>query len=143
MSVIKLRKLTRLSLIELGRHRGSTVGDILQSDKFYLIHSYFKFSSITFTDDILDELCIPVEDRIPKPGKDPGKINYYYQRNLSNIASEIAERNHITDHKKVLTIRGNIQRNRIRTRSKAILAIDRARYSKMNLQARNHGKFPK
>ena len=70
-TVILLRKLTRKSTLKYGKYKDYTVQHLLNMRlRICLISSYFKLSTITFTDDILDELGITEEFRIPKPSKD-------------------------------------------------------------------------
>ena len=67
-----LRKLTRKSTLNFGQYADMTVQQVID-----LMHSrvlrwyYFNSSNITFTDDILDEIRIPAEYHIDKPGKNP------------------------------------------------------------------------
>ena len=69
---VNLRKLTRKSRLGFGYRdiKDITVQDIMIMNKHKeLIKIYFGLGKINFTDDILDELGISEEMRIPKPGK--------------------------------------------------------------------------
>lgn len=67
--VTLLRRLTRKSLLKYGYHRDKCVQELIDNSPITLIRDYFKLSNITFIDEILDELEIPAEERILKPGK--------------------------------------------------------------------------
>ena len=72
MDRVVYRKLTKKSRLGYGKYADYTVQDMFCLDwkgREYLIWSYFNLSNITFMDDILDELEIPEEMRISKPGK--------------------------------------------------------------------------
>jgi hypothetical protein len=68
MASILLRKLTKKSTLKFGKYKDYTVehliGMKLQKN---LISIYFKLSTITFVDEILDELGITEQYRIEKP----------------------------------------------------------------------------
>ena len=69
---VNLRKLTRKSRLGFGYRdiKHITIQDILIMNKHKeLIKIYFGLSKINFIDEILDELGISEDMRIPKPGK--------------------------------------------------------------------------
>lgn len=69
---VLLRKLTRRSILDFGRYHGISVGKVLELKAHrYLRWVYFNCSRITFFDDILEEINIPSDWHIEKPGKDP------------------------------------------------------------------------
>lgn len=68
MSSILLRKLTKKSTLKFGKFKDCTVEHLFGMKKQVELTSiYFKLSTITFTEDILDELGILEEYRIEKP----------------------------------------------------------------------------
>jgi hypothetical protein len=70
MSSILLRKLTKKSTLNFGKFKDYTVEHLFGMKKqIELTSIYFKLSTITFTDDILDELGITEEYRMTKPSK--------------------------------------------------------------------------
>ena len=69
--VTLLRTLTRKSKLKYGQSFDRTVADMLIQDRMRLARDYFHLSAITFTDEVLDEIGIPLEMRISKPGKLP------------------------------------------------------------------------
>lgn len=70
MDSILLRKLTKKSTLKFGKYKKYTVEHLLgMKMQKALISIYFKLSNITFVDEILDELGISEEYRIPKPSK--------------------------------------------------------------------------
>lgn len=69
MSIL-LRKLTKKSTLNFGKYKDYTVGHLFGMKKeIDLTSIYFKLSTITFIDEILDELGITSEFRIEKPSK--------------------------------------------------------------------------
>ena len=69
--VVLLRTLARKSIITGGRCEGLAVQDVINmGDIYYLAYSYYRYSMISFLDDILDEIGITEDLRINKPGSD-------------------------------------------------------------------------
>jgi len=69
-TAILLRKLTRKSTMNFGKYFDLTVQQCIDTKKKpYLRWVYFNSSNITFMDEILDELKIPIEFRFDKPSK--------------------------------------------------------------------------
>lgn len=67
--VTLLRKLTEKSTLKFGVNSDVPIYQLIAlKDKSYLVWVYFNCSKITFVDEILDQLNIPVEFRIQKPG---------------------------------------------------------------------------
>lgn len=83
-----LRKLTPLSRIDFGYHRGKTVGQILQATngKSYMTWLYFNASHIDLSDELKSELKI--EHILEKPGKDPETYGLFY-RDCSEFINKI------------------------------------------------------
>lgn len=70
--VVLLRKLTRKSVMNFGKYFDLTVQQCIDTKKKqYLIWVYFNMSNISFVDELLDELKIPMEYRFDKPNKNP------------------------------------------------------------------------
>lgn len=68
---IRLRTLTKKSLMTFGKYHDWRLGDLINMGKQeYLIWCYYNLSMISFMPDILDELGITEEWRIEKPGID-------------------------------------------------------------------------
>lgn len=75
MCIVLLRRLTKKSKLQFGKHKHMTVNDLLSVNKHsVLIGIYYGLGNITFSDDVLEELLILEEDRIKKPGSDKEKI---------------------------------------------------------------------
>jgi len=70
--ISRLRKLTRKSQLRTTMQYERLVSSMLitKPNRDKLIWCYYHLSNITFMDDILDELGIPKQYRIDKPGKD-------------------------------------------------------------------------
>jgi len=91
---ILLRKMTYKSVFHSGKYKGVTVQELLDLKKTaYLRWIYYNMSMITFIDEILDIIRVPEEYRIPKPGKDPQKVDevdaLLYDRMGSNAKRHI------------------------------------------------------
>lgn len=68
--VTLLRKLTRKSILKFGQYSDLQVQNLLDLKTYkYLRWVYFNCSNISFMDDILDEIRIPLHFRIVKPSK--------------------------------------------------------------------------
>lgn len=71
MDRVLLRTLTRKSKIGWGKFPEMTVQQIMDAGyKYELIKLYYTIQTITYTEDILEELAIFERYRIPKPGVD-------------------------------------------------------------------------
>ena len=99
-----LRTLTKKSYLKFGRYYDMRVGDLLTSQQHRILRFYyFNCDKITFVDEILDEINIPKDFRIEKPGKNPelnfqlneihnstmpykSKIHFEKKKKYSNIA---------------------------------------------------------
>jgi hypothetical protein len=72
MDIIRLRTLTRKSTLGFGKLADMPIQAIIDTkNSVYLRWVYYNIEGITFTADILDEICIREENRIEKPGTDP------------------------------------------------------------------------
>lgn len=78
MDVIRLRTLTRKSILNFGKFLDQSVQMLLDEKKLkYLSWIYFHCDRITFIDEILDDVGITEKWRIEKPGKAPEKWDNY------------------------------------------------------------------
>lgn len=94
--VTLLRTLTRKSQLKYGGSFTNTVQDKLIEKPRHLVWDYFSLSAITFTEDVLDELGITPEMRIPKPGKisyaeAAQRTNSIMGQRLAKLKEEIGE----------------------------------------------------
>ena len=78
-AVTKLRIMTRKSKFSFGKFKDETVENVIRLQRAYIAFCYYSIESISFADDILDELEI---DRIQKPGKSEDALTEY-QRKVS------------------------------------------------------------
>jgi len=86
---MKLRKLTRKSILGFGKYKDSTVQNIIDYDKKYLEWVYFLNSHIDLFDDILDELGITESFRINKPSTSEDKWNeFLYEKGKNKTGLE-------------------------------------------------------
>lgn len=107
-----LRKLAHKSTMNFGKYADMTVHQILSLNHQRILRwYYYNCSNITFTDEILDELHIPVEFRIDKPGKNPElceqldeiceKKAYAYVAHQAEINGEDPEVAMMIKHRKI------------------------------------------
>lgn len=68
---VLLRTLTPKSSLGFGSNGKFPISSLIKSMPGYLKWVYYTYEGITFTEDILDLLQIPLDRRIKKPGKDP------------------------------------------------------------------------
>lgn len=70
MEVLRLRKMTLKSVINVGRFYNLSVQNVIDMGNIGgLVALYFNLSKISYTDDVLDILGITKDLRIEKPGK--------------------------------------------------------------------------
>lgn len=86
--VVLLRKLTLKSTLNFGKFADRTVQQCIDlRNRKYLRWVYFNCSNITFMDDVLDELRIPVWYRFDKPNKNV-ELGEKLEENLKETYSE-------------------------------------------------------
>ncbi len=84
---ILLRTLARKSLIKFGNYSDLSVQNLLDRGQHkWLREAYFNLSMISFNDEILNEIGITEEHRIPKPGKD----REYYKNHKYDMRGDIS-----------------------------------------------------
>ena len=100
---VLLRKLTRKSCLQFGKYQDVNIQSILNLKRHrYLRWVYFNMSMITFFDDILDEINLPEDYRIDKPGKNPElheKLNAFHESKVDGFTL-LKARNHFRRVKK-------------------------------------------
>jgi len=70
--VTLLRKLTLKSTLKFGKEPDVPICNLIDNQQtVYLRWVYFNCDKITFMDDVLDLIFVPLEYRIEKPGKKP------------------------------------------------------------------------
>ena len=127
MYVIRLRVLTKKSKIGWGKYAKNTVGEMIEARHFNeLLWLYYHIQWLTYTDELLDELKIFKEFRIPKPGINPDM----HQKRIVNFL------NFATDGKGALIM---YNRKRKKARFNLKMMEDKEVLSKQKLQAYNHG----
>lgn len=122
---------TRKSRLGFGKYSDLyTVGDILKADPKYIVWAYTSCENISFAQDILDELNLPL---IKKPGTDKDVYFDWLRSRSAQFSKE--ERMHGAAKKKMREKKSAIA-SYIRVRNSVSL-------SKGQLQAINHGHFKK
>lgn len=128
MDTIRLRTLTRKSTLGFGKYHDFTVGYVLDRwHTCYLRWVYYNCDMISFVDEILDAIKIPLEYRIEKPGKFPElheEVTQIVQKDLSK-SDKFKFKQHNRKVKKAQALCKSIP--------------DRIKYSKNNLRLRNQG----
>jgi len=132
---IRLRTLTLKSKLGFGKYHDYTVKDIIIKEVNYLVWAYFNMDMISFMDDVLDEIDIPMEYRIEKPGKNVDMFKKYKDSrrvDFNSLSEEekleiIKKRSHNKKQHKIYNINKRISNN--------------FNFSKGKMQNRNHGKM--
>lgn len=90
--VTLLRKLTRKSILKFGQYSDLQVQNLLDLQRYkYLRWVYFNCSNISFMDDILDEIRIPLNFRIVKPSKNPDLNLELQEAIFENLSDDYKE----------------------------------------------------
>jgi len=130
--MILKRVMTRKSIVGYGASdvRDLSVQMLLDLGKQnFLINSYFNLEKIDFIEDILEELGITAEWRIPKPSKDLDKRIEFYKNRYKEM--DYNERIKYFNDKESET-KQKYARARVRSNR---------RFSADSLRLRNQGKF--
>lgn len=126
---VLLRTLTKKSRFEAGKYAGQTVEVVMDIEPNYIIHEYFDYSKISFTEDVLIAVGITEPYRIEKPGKsDEVKHQMFLDRINSKSDDEKQQYLIKQGRKKKLK---NIRINKIHE------ASDRNTFNKARLKAIN------
>lgn len=93
MDIVLLRKLALKSPLNFGKYSDRSVVQCMAfaPGRSYLRWAYFNMSRITFKDDILDDLLIPQDLRIVKPGTNDGNHRIMKQRFTDQYNGEAPE----------------------------------------------------
>lgn len=140
---ILLKTLTEKSIIQYGKNEGLSVGDVLKKCKSDLIYTYFNYSNLTFTEEILEKLRIYPEDRISKPGRNPEKGKKYINRNIK-ISNKLTLEKHTNanpeDNAKLYSKYASSRRkHKAKASYKKLIETERKLFSKGSLQRINQG----
>lgn len=140
--VTLLRTLTRKSTLKFGKYHDLTVQNVMDYQnmkgrsllKFY----YFNSSKISFVDELLDELGIPPELRIAKPGNVTPDEWRVINHNLHTIELDKYHALPEVERKRVSGL-DKKERNQVSTHNSIILdKYDRGVHSKESLMRKNH-----
>ncbi len=127
--VTLLRKLTLKSKLNFGQYHDLSINELINlQKKAYLRWVYFNCDKITFLDEILEEIKIPLEFRILKPGKDAIKhkeLDELIKSKISGLSK------HINEKKK---------KKYNKVKRKISVTLDKKTFSKDSLRLKNHGK---
>jgi len=126
--VVLLRKLALKSFLTFGKFSDLTVNQCIETrKKSYLRWVYFNCSNITFLDDILDEIKIPLNFRFDKPNKNT-ELGKKLEKELRESYPEWFEKKIAKRTKKILEIKVLVKELK-----------DDKYNSKLKLMNRNHG----
>ena len=124
-----LRKLSLKSKLNFGQYPDLSIQELINLErKSYLRWVYFNCDKITFFDEILDEIKIPLEFRIEKPSKNPEKyieLNEIIKSKMSGLTEYITEKKK-EKYQKV--------------KRKMSVSLDKKTFSKDSLRLKNQGK---
>jgi hypothetical protein len=128
-NVTLLRKLSLKSKLNFGQYADLSIQEIINLEKkSYLRWVYFNCDKITFFDEILDEIKIPLEFRIEKPNKNPEKyieLNEIIKSKMTGLSKYINEKK----KKKYQKVQRKIS-----------VSFDKKIFSKDSLRLKNQGK---
>jgi len=128
VDITLLRKLTEKSKFGFGKYNNLAVREVLNlQHPQYIRWCYFNLDKISFIEDILNEVKIPKEYRIEKPGKNPElgkKLDEEVWNNMWGLTRHINEKVRRKERKR------NLCRYNAR---------DSLKYSKGAMQRINHG----
>jgi hypothetical protein len=83
---VLLRTLTRKSLMWFGKYEGLRIQQIIDLQKqTYLRWVYYNCNGVSFTKDVLEEIRIKEDRRIPKPGICPEIHDKISQENIGKM----------------------------------------------------------
>jgi len=139
MDMTLKRVLTRKSILGFGysADRHLSVQMLLDMGKRkLLISSYYGLQKIDFADDVLNELGITEEYRIPKPGKDNDMKKKFYTDLIPKIQSQ--ERTELDKIKEAASVMKEKRKNLLRQEM-----IVKYKENKGFLKAVNEGHFRK
>jgi Rps23 Pro-64 3,4-dihydroxylase Tpa1-like proline 4-hydroxylase len=90
--VTLLRTLTRKSILKFGKYSDLQVQNLLDLQRYkYLRWVYFNCSNISFMNDILDEIRIPLNFRIVKPSKNSDLHLKLQEEIFENYSDKVKE----------------------------------------------------
>lgn len=125
---IRLRKLARKSILWFGKHEGLSVQQIIDLQHHtYLRWVYFNCEEVGFLDEILDEIRVPEDMRIEKPGTNP---EFHTQ-----LREKLAEKMRFKDKMHFNKVR------RIRKEYKELKTTNKSVKKKSVLQSYNLGRM--
>jgi len=128
-NVTLLRKLSLKSKLNFGQYADLSIQELINLEKkSYLRWVYFNCDKITFFDEILDEIKIPLEFRIEKPNKNPEKyieLNEIIKSKMTGLSKYINEKK----KKKYQKVQRKIS-----------VSFDKKIFSKDSLRLKNQGK---
>lgn len=138
-----LRTLARKSVIDFGKYKDRTVQQCIDLGNHRMLRwYYYNMSMISYLPDILEEIGVTEEWRIPKPGKDPDKgAALDHEKDIKMVAFRKTAFGH-NDHEAMGKVSHDLSRQRRRRKAKyaAFTAKDNKQFSRANMQNYNHGR---
>lgn len=101
--MVMLRKMTKKSTIQEGKYALMKVGDLMKDEQhmIYLARIYYKYSNLSFVDEVLEELQITGDLRIDKPSADMSKFYEWRKKFLDTDEKRLRNHFHKLKNNKV------------------------------------------
>jgi hypothetical protein len=125
-----LRTLTLKSRLDFGKFGKIPIESLAKSMPSYLRWVYYTYEAITFTEDVLDLIKIPIDKRIGKPGKDnylwkelqtPGeKISQKAYLGLNHYPEEEKKMNQYNYKRGIRKDKDFLQKNVLKSKNRGI-----------------------
>lgn len=136
--ILKLRTMTMKSVFDGGQLEGLSVAQALGLGRIKLLrYIYFHYERISFTEDILEILDIPLEFRISKPCK----CLETYEKYLSYLKEKAKSYfESLTEEERLVSYVNKIRKGKKALKNDTIRKNCATKITKKDLQNVNHGK---
>lgn len=136
--MILLKKLTLKSKLDFGKFENQSIERIFEIDEKYLVYLYYCYEKITFIDDVLDLLEIPLNLRIQKPGINLENKKEFFKRRIDDKVKNMS----IDETNSFRLTRYHNRKKEEKVKLNIVLNKDKRRFSKNVLKLKNQGKTP-
>lgn len=136
--MILLKKLTLKSKLDFGKFENQSIERIFEIDEKYLVYLYYCYEKITFIDDVLDLLEIPLNLRIQKPGINLENKKEFFKRRIDDKVKNMS----IDETNSFRLTRYHNRKKEEKVKLNIVLNKDKRRFSKNALKLINQGKTP-
>lgn len=136
--MILLKKLTLKSKLDFGKFENQSIERIFEIDEKYLVYLYYCYEKITFIDDVLDLLEIPLNLRIQKPGINLENKKEFFKRRIDDKVKNMS----IDETNSFRLTRYHNRKKEEKVKLNIVLNKDKRGFSKNALRLINQGKTP-